>query len=151
MNAYEQLKEVFYINIEEKCHGIYKRRAYFHSIQVCSLCQKMALDQNLNLEIAGIMGLFHDYSQFINHSSFQHAHQSAEMLEKLFQETSLDQLEQHIILTAIRNHSDKERIDDVYSEILKDADVLAQYLEEPDRVFKVAYQQRLKKYLSSQI
>ncbi len=147
MNTYAQLKQIFYQNIEEKCYGIYKEKAFFHSLQVCSLCKKMALEQHLDLEIAGIMGLFHDYSQFIYHSSFQHAQHSATLLEDLLNKTSLDSSKQHIILTAIKNHSNKERTDDIYSELLKDADVLAQYLEEPDMVMKESYQYRLKKYL----
>ena len=55
--------------------------------------------------------------------------------------------EKNIITNAIKNHSDKERIDDVYSEILKDADVLAQYLAEPDIILKASYQKRLNLYV----
>lgn len=147
MNIYEELKQIFYTNIEEKCHGIYKQKAYFHSLQVCSLCKKLALEKNLDIEVAAIMGLFHDYSQFINHSSFNHALRSSEMLDKLISQTSMDKDKQVIIINAIQNHSQKEKKHDEYSEILKDADVLAQYLEEPDMIMKESYQERLKKYL----
>ena len=44
-------------------------------------------------------------------------------------------------------HSNKDCIDDDYSELLKDADVLAQYLAEPDIIFDKHSQERLKKYL----
>ena len=37
--------------------------------------------------------------------------------------------EKNIIITAISNHSHKERIDDVYSELIKDADCWSHYLE----------------------
>ena len=52
-----------------------------------------------------------------------------------------------IIQQAIAKHSEKDKMDDVYSEILKDADVLAQYFAEPDIVMSDANQKRLKKYL----
>lgn len=145
MNPYEQLINIFYQNIEEKCHGIYKQKAYFHSIQVSSLCQKLALENHLDINIAKVIGLFHDYAQFINHSSFDHAKRSSEMIEAYCHDLSDE--EKKMITNAIFNHSHKERIDDIYSEILKDADVLAQYFYEPDIIFNEASKNRLKKYL----
>ena len=145
MTRYEELKEIFYQTIEDQCHGIYKQKAYFHSLQVSALCKKFALEKNLNIELASIIGLFHDYASFIHHSSFNHALRSAEMIKPLLHNFS--QKECDIIIESIANHSDKDRIDDIYSELLKDADVLAQYLEEPDMIMKKDYQDRLKKYL----
>lgn len=147
MNHFEQLKHIFYQNIEEKCHGIYKEKAYFHSLSVCTLCQKIASEKNLDIEIASIMGLFHDYSQFINHTSFNHAKISSEMIHQLLLESDMSKKEISMIINAIKNHSDKDRIDDEYSELLKDADVLAQYLAEPDMILNDHSQKRLKKYL----
>jgi uncharacterized protein len=145
MNRYENLKDIFYQTIEEKTHGIYKQRAYFHSLAVSSLCQKLALERGLNIELAAIIGLFHDYAQFIHHSSFEHAKRSSEMLASLLNE--FNDSEKQIILNAIALHSHKEHIDDEYSELLKDADVLAQYLNEPDIILKTASQMRLKRLL----
>lgn len=145
MKRYEQLKDIFYQNIEDKCHGIYKQKAYFHSLQVCTLAKQIALKENLNLELAAVIGLFHDYASFINHSSFNHAYMSAQMLEKYLIEFSEE--ETQIILTSIQNHSDKDKIHDEYSEMIKDADVLAQYLEEPDMIMKPENKTRLKKHL----
>lgn len=144
MNRYEDLKNIFYQTIEEQCYGIYKQKAYFHSLSVSSLCQKLALEKEQDIELAAIMGLFHDYAQFINHSSFNHAKRSSEMVFTLLDDFS--DFEKQIITQAIASHSDKERIDDIYSEILKDADVLAQYFMEPQTIFKEASQKRLKKY-----
>lgn len=145
MNRYETLKNTFYQNIEEKCHGIYKQKAYFHSLSVSSLCQKLALEKNLNIELAAIMGLFHDYAQFIHHTSFDHAKRSSEMIIPWLDD--FDETEKQIITQAIAYHGDKEKIDDDYSEILKDADVLAQYFAEPDIIFKQASQIRLNQYI----
>lgn len=144
MNRYENLKNIFYQTIEEQCHGIYKQKAYFHSLSVSSLCQKLALEKEQDIELAAIMGLFHDYAQFINHSSFNHAKRSSEMVLALLDD--FNDFEKQIITQAISFHSDKERIDDIYSEILKDADVLSQYFMEPQTIFKEASQKRLKKY-----
>lgn len=146
MNRYENLKNIFFQNIEEKCHGIYKQKAYFHSLSVSTLCQKLALEKDLNIELAAIIGLFHDYSQFIHHSSFDHAKRSSEMVVPLLD--NFNDNERQMIIQAIAHHSDKTRIDDQYSEILKDADVLAQYFAEPDIILKVDSQKRLNQYIA---
>ena len=146
MNRYENLKNIFFQNIEEKCHGIYKQKAYFHSLSVSTLCQKLALEKDLNIELAAIIGLFHDYAQFIHHSSFDHAKRSSEMVVPLLD--NFNDNERQMIIQAIAHHSDKTRIDDQYSEILKDADVLAQYFAEPDIILKVDSQKRLNQYIA---
>lgn len=148
MNRYEQLKAIFYQTIEDKCFGIYKEKAYFHSIQVSMLCMLYAKEQNLDIELAAIIGLFHDYSQFINHTSFNHASMSSEMMMKLLQDAEFTQKEIQIITTAIRLHSDKGKIHDVYSELIKDADIVAKYYEDPNTIFKEYEKERLKKHIS---
>ena len=145
MKRYNKLQELFYESIERECHGIYKQKALFHSLQVCALCQKLALEQGLDVTLAMIIGLFHDYAQFIHHTSFDHASRSAQMLRPYLNEFSPEDI--HIIITAIQNHSHKERIDDAYSEIVKDADILAQYFYEPDIVFDDIHQKRLLRYI----
>lgn len=141
MNRYEDLKAIFYETIEQKCHGIYKEKAYFHSIQVASLCQIYAKQRNLDIELSSIIGLFHDYAQFINQSSFNHASRSAQILEKYLVDFSSDEIE--IITHAIARHSDKEHRDDSYSELIKDMDILAKYYDDPTYVFKDCERKRL--------
>lgn len=41
----------------------------------------------------------------------------------------------YTIVTAIKNHSNKERIDDKYSELIKNADLLIQYLNDPEALY----------------
>ena len=145
MNRYEILKNYFFVHIDEHCHGIYKQKALLHSIQVSALSQKLALEQHLDIELAGIMGLFHDYIQFTQHSSFQHGPRCSEWIGSILNDYQDDEIK--IIQQAISRHRKKNKKDDVYSEILKDADVLAQYFAEPDIIMSDANQKRLKKYL----
>ena len=144
MNRYELLKEYFYKHIEEKCFGIYKQKAYFHSIQVSLLCIQYAKQRHLDPELSAIIGLFHDYSQFINHTSFNHAVMSSEMVEKILQDYLFSEEETSIIVNAIKNHSDKNQTHDAYSELIKDADVMAKHYEDPHYVFKESEQKRIK-------
>lgn len=149
MNRYETLKDYFFTHIEEQCHGIYKQKALLHSIQVSTLCQKLALEHHLDVELSGIIGLFHDYIQFTQHSSFQHGLRCSEWISGILSEFQDD--EKAIIQQAIARHSEKDKVDDAYSEILKDADVLAQYFAETDIVLSDEGQKRLKKYLPEKI
>ena len=145
MNRYEILKDYFFVHIDEHCHGMYKQKALLHSIQVSVLCQKLALKQHLDIELAGIMGLFHDYIQFTQYTSFQHGPRCSEWISSILNEFQDD--EKMIIQQAIAKHREKDKMDDVYREILKDADVLAQYFAEPDMIMSNTNQKRLKKYL----
>ena len=145
MNRYEILKEIFFNKIEEKVYGIYKQKAYFHSIQVSTLCMLLAKETNLNQELLGIIGLYHDFAQYINHNHFNHAKLSALALETLLDESFSDE-EKRIMTQAIINHSNKEQINDEYSEILKTADLLAKYLEDPDIILKDYELKRIERY-----
>ena len=99
----------------------------------------------LNLQAS----LFHDYIQFTQRSSFQHGLRCSEWISSILSEFQDD--EKAIIQQAIARHSEKDKVDDVYSEILKDADVLAQYFAETDIVLSDEGQKRLKKYLPEKI
>lgn len=145
MNRYETLKNIFYKSIEEKSHGMYKKEAYFHSLKVSAICQYLALQLDLDIELAGIIGLYHDYSTYINQTSFDHATHSSLLIKEILTQLQWSHESIEVIVAAIKNHSHKERIDDVYSELIKNADVLAQYLEEPNKQFNEDYQKRLKK------
>lgn len=147
MNRYEQLKDLFFKEIEKNCFGIYKQKAYFHTIQVCTLCQIYARERQLNIEIASIIGLFHDYSQFIHHNSFNHAVISSEMTQQILHQYDFTEDEINMITTAIRLHSHKQQIDDVYSELIKDADIMAKYYEDPEYVFKDNEMERINRIL----
>lgn len=147
MIRYAQLKDIFYDNIEKQCFGPYKQKAYFHSIQVCTWCQILAKKRGLNIELASIIGLFHDYSQFLTHHSYNHALTSSEMTYQIIKNLDFTQEEIKIITTAIRHHSNKDKIDDDYSELIKDADVLTQYCEEPEAIYPPAKQERINRNL----
>lgn len=148
MDRLETIKEILFQEIENNCYGNNKRKAYDHLYGVSSICGYLALKNNLNIEIASIIGLLHDSSSYINNNTHNHAYLSSELAFKYLKQTKqFNQKEIQIVVTAIRNHSNKEKIDDEYSEILKDSDVLQQYLSSPETIFSNAYNERLKKYL----
>ena len=96
--------------------------------QVETLCLLLAKERNLDDELCAIIGLLHDIAVPIYSSSFQHATRSSELAKELL-DPIFSEEEKNIIITAISNHSHKERIDDAYSELIKDADCWSHYLE----------------------
>ncbi len=149
MNRFEYMKDIFFKMVEDQCFGIMKQKSYFHSIQVMTICQQLSLKKHLNLELVSIMALFHDYSQYVYHSSFQHALKSAQATKDIMLQSNLFSDEEiNCVYQAILHHSDKDKIHDDYSELLKDGDIIAQYLAEPDCVLPHHSQQRLNKYLT---
>lgn len=144
MNKLELVKETVYQNIESKCYGYKKKQAYDHLFGVSSLCGYLAKKRNLDIELSMIIGLLHDYSTYILLSSFDHANRSAMLANKLLEDLSFSNDDISIITTAIKNHSMKNIIHDEYSEMIKDADVLHQYLSQKDAIFNEDYYNRLK-------
>ena len=128
MNRYFSLRDEVLHLLDEKSHGYYKRDAIAHMFQVETLCLLLAKQRNLDEELCVIIGLLHDLAVPIYSSSFQHATRSSELAKELLGPIFNDE-EKSIILTAISNHSHKERIDDAYSEVIKDADCWSHYLE----------------------
>ena len=148
MKRYTLLKDQFFKTLEKSTAGIYKQKAYFHSIQVAQISMMLAEKRNLDLELSAIIGLFHDYAQFVRLSSFNHAKYSSEMVLELLQQYPFTDEEINIIITAIKNHSDKDMKHDAYSELIKDADLLVKYYDDPSTIFKSHEQERIKKYLN---
>ena len=54
-----------------------------------------------------------------------------------------------LIVTAIKNHSFKEKKDDAYSELIKNADLLVQHLNDPNAIFSKDKQLRLENIFNS--
>lgn len=147
MKRYTVLKEQFFKTLEKSTAGIYKQKAYFHSIQVSQICMMLARERDLDVELSAIIGLFHDYSQFIRLSSFNHAKYSSEMVLELLKQYPFTDEEINIIVNAIKNHSDKDVKHDNYSELIKDADLLVKYYDDPSTIFKPYEETRIKNYI----
>lgn len=133
----------FYHLIESKVFGDYKIKAYSHSIEVSTICMILAKKRGLDIEACQIMGLYHDISKYTSRVSKLHGTYSAQVLEELFKKYP-HPLSQEIC-HAIRVHSNKDTVDDAYSECLKDADTYASYLEEVNQVLSQSREERVRK------
>lgn len=149
MSRVIDVKEVLYKDLENKCYGKQKFDAFDHLSGVSSLSAYLANQRHLNEELASIIGLLHDCSTYLTGTSFDHASRSSDIARKILNELHLfDRFEINIICNAIRNHSDKDKLHDEYSELIKDADVLHQYFNEMDAILSLEYQKRLNNLLN---
>ena len=100
--------------------------------------------KSLDLELAAIIGICHDLATYKFKSSFDHANRSSMLAREILADSNLFNHDEIILITtAIKNHSFKDRIDDEYSELIKDADLLVQSLNEPNAFFSKEKQHRL--------
>lgn len=115
-----------------------------HSVNVSNMACLLAKLKNLDLELAAIIGICHDLATYKFKSSFDHANRSSMLSREILVNSKLFSHDEIILITtAIKNHSLKNRIDDKYSELIKDADLLVQYLNEPNALFSKEKQCRL--------
>lgn len=147
MSKLDLVKEHLYKDLESKCYGYKKKNAYDHLFGVSSICGILANKRNLNTDLACIIGLLHDYSTYVTGTSFDHAYRSSQMANQILKELDFKEEEINIIVEAIKNHSDKEKYQDAYSELIKDADVLHQFISQKDAVFSNDYNKRLSELL----
>lgn len=142
MKQYNEVVKIVHKNLESKCPGYSKQKGYQHLYGITTLCIELALIRGLDTDLAATIGILHDYATYYTASSFDHANRSA-MLAKDIVIDIYAKEEIDIICTAIKNHSNKQNIDDAYSKLIKDADTWYSYLFEPDQVFSLHKQQRI--------
>lgn len=141
MNRYYKIKEI--VN-----DFLTNRDDIEHSISVATMATLLAKIDNLDMEIAAIIGICHDLAKYKYNSSFDHANRSSLLAKEIISSTKLFSNEEIILITtAIKNHSAKEKIDDKYSELIKNADLLVQYLNEPEAILPTKKQNRLNNIL----
>lgn len=141
MRRLEKITEIVCKSLEQKCYGYKLRLGYRHLFGVSTLCILIAKKRNLDEELAGCIGILHDYATYYTNTSFDHAHRSSMLAKDILINSELftdDEIE--IITKAIFHHSNKETIDDIYSELIKDADVAERYLHKDGILNKEAYQ-----------
>lgn len=150
MNRYELIKDQVYQILTTDCFGNKRKQGLEHLYSVSALIQLLAMQNNLDIEIAATIGILHDIATYKLNSSFDHANRSSIIAKDLLSQDNLYQDDEiAIIVTAIKNHSNKERVDDLYSELIKNADLLVQYLKEPAAILSDEKQKRLSQILES--
>lgn len=131
---YNRVNEILH-----NCDGI--PAVYTHLFEVSQSCALIALRRGENAELATIAGVLHDIAylksntndtnKIIGLSGNNHAEYSSKIAMEILQELNITTSEENdIICSAIQKHSDKNVIDTLFDEVLKDADVFAHGLSD---------------------
>lgn len=112
-----------------------RKFAYLHLYSVSECATMLAIARHVDFELLAIAGMLHDISLYAFNSGHKdHARKSAEYAKVILERSNLFQEDEIKLIThCISLHSDKQsKSDGVYAEILKDADILSQYLYNPN-------------------
>ncbi|GHU76221.1 hypothetical protein FACS1894188_08420 [Clostridia bacterium] len=98
----------------------------YHLYTVSCFCNLLALKRGLNPEISAVAGMLHDIHQVVAGTVINHAKLGSEDALVILQALGLYENDEIDTITkAIRSHSNKERLDGQFEELLKDADVMS--------------------------
>lgn len=145
LHRYLTIKDYVY----SKYSGIYNEplriAAVAHTAQVDVCITQLALARNENIELAKIAAVFHDFAQYTENCAHdEHARLSSILASRYLLETKLFKTSEiDDIAFAIAQHSKKDMYDSPLAELLKDADVLARFFEDPTKPLAGKRKQRL--------
>ena len=143
MNRLEKIREIVNGVLMDNSDLEERQCGFVHLYGVSSICRLLALKRGLDEELCGIAGMLHDISSYKLGHNFDHSKLGSIESRKILNEVRcFDEEEIDIICKSIYNHSDKQEIHSVYDEILKDADVLQHYLNNPN--FKVEEKEKIR-------
>ncbi|MDD5183905.1 MAG: HD domain-containing protein [Paludibacter sp.] len=125
-----------------------RREGYVHLYGVAQNCTLLAIRRGLDIELCTIIGLLHDIYTYKHGYLKEHATLGAAEAENLLRKLEVFNLEEiEIIKNAICYHSNKKIKHDKYSELIKDADLMQNFLY--NLSFNVKHKKRIKKTLKS--
>ena len=147
MNKYELVKDYVYSQFSKITYEPLRTAAYTHTAAVDTCITLISISRNVRVERAKIAALFHDYAQFVDNCPHsQHAKLSSLYCSQYLKSTDLFKVNEiDEICYAISQHSNKDQYDSPLCEALKDADVLARFLEDPEKELSPIKKERLLK------
>ena len=100
-----------------------------HAAGTARIAQFLAAKRGLDIEIAFILGVLHDYGRIMTGSKKDHARIGSNYVrEYLTQSNSFTEDEIEVLVKAVANHSCKDEVGSPIEELIKDADVLDGFL-----------------------
>jgi uncharacterized protein len=109
-----------------------RRCGYVHLYGVSATCGLLALKRGLDVQLATVAGMLHDFSTYQRGDPSDHDQLSAQAARRLLGELDVfSRQEIETIFQAILHHRAKGQVHAPMDELLKDADVLQHYLYNP--------------------
>jgi HD superfamily phosphodiesterase len=133
MSRYIAARDYVYTKFNQIYNENFRQAAFIHVVGVDTMAALIASSRNLNVELAKIAAVFHDYSSFVeNVPHDDHAFKSMLACQQWMKESNLFEPEEiDEVCFAIEQHSRKQTFDSPLAECLKDADIMAHFTENP--------------------
>lgn len=129
MDRLEKVRGIVDEILRNQPDEVERRCGFVHLYGVAVMCSMLAIKRGLNVEIATISAMLHDIASYKTGDPVNHAERGAIESRIILNQLGLFSYEEiNLICTAVANHSNKQVIDDNYSELLKDSDVLQHHL-----------------------
>lgn len=149
MRRVEEIRKVVDKILQEQSDPFLKRCGYIHLYGVTLFCTQLAMKRGIDPELPMVAGMLHDIATFRTGDSKDHAVRSSKEARPLLIDVECfkeDEIEQ--ICQAIAVHSRKLEFHSGLAELLKDADVLHNYLDNPGFGFNPKNKNRLTKAMA---
>jgi HD superfamily phosphodiesterase len=152
MDRLEQVRQIVDAILIGQADLEERRCGFVHLYGVSQACALLALRRGQDAELAATAGMLHDIATYRTNDPINHAARSAAEARQVLQEIGRFSTEEiEAVCRAISRHSDKAALDDPFSELLKDADVLQHSLYNPGAgaapIHSQAHEQRLQRVL----
>lgn len=145
MERYEKARDFVYREFQKIHNPVIHMDAFSHTNSVDVFSSLLAISRGINVEQAKICALFHDFAKYAdNCKEKDHARLSSLHAHKYLthsKDFSIADIDE--ICFAINAHSDKGKVDTPLAEVLKDADVWARFIENPEQDLSPERRKRL--------
>ena len=132
MNRLEQVRQCVDDILRNQPDLEERRCGFVHLYGVSQACGMLAFKRGLDVQLCAIAGMLHDIATYKSGDPAGHDRLGALEAERLLVELgSFTESEVVVICQAISRHRAKDRTDDPFDELLKDADVLQHFLYNP--------------------
>lgn len=149
MKRVEEVRKIVDKILQEQLNPIIQRCGFVHLYGVTLFCTQLSLKRKINPEIPMIAGMLHDIATYKTGDSKDHAVRSSKEAKPILEGLGCFKTEEiNQITQAIAVHSLKQEIHSPLAELLKDADVLHNYLDNPSFGYNPKNKDRLTKAMA---
>jgi uncharacterized protein len=132
MDRLEQVRSIVDEMLNQQPDVVERRCGYVHLYGVSATCGLLALKRGLDVQLATVAGMLHDFSTYQRNDPTDHDRLSARTARRVLGEVGLfSEQETEAICQAILHHRAKGEVHAPLDELLKDADALQHYLYHP--------------------
>ncbi|MBF0579303.1 HD domain-containing protein [Erysipelotrichaceae bacterium RD49] len=141
---YEKIHDLIVEEFQTIYNQTLRTYAVEHTSMVDAYITLIASSRGLDVELAKVCAVLHDYFKFTRNMPLEHALRGARIARTVLTDSKLFTPEEiNLVVHAIEEHSNKDQQSELLDEALKDADVLASWCENPAKPLSPARQIRL--------